>query len=1063
MNMSTVDGFPLSSQQKRVWNLQQRVGTLFYHIASFHLSGDIDVNRLKSSIQLTVNRHEIFRTKFEKMEGMHYPVQVIDDEVQVSYFVYSPEEFFKEQEATDVFTTFTDEKIYQLFQSERGHSLHVELIKQSDQRYTLILFSSALNSDVTTLQRIMQEILQQYSSDETVSEEEIVQYVDYADWQEELLESRPDHVDGVNTMIFEKVLPYEVNEKQWPHGKDRVSLLIPSQLCLRIHALAQKWNIPVCILVLTSWITYLTKLVNGQINIGISIDGRRNYQELENGMGPYEKLANLVSPEQEDKTTYQTYASAVHDSYLGLAENVEYIDPRLSTNEQCTLPYQVQYVKTMKMDSGEISCYTEDIFSCLDSYKLKLMILERELESDSLFQLHIYYDQEIFQTQDIQTIKKQFMYVLEECAEHPENPLSDLRYIPRDEEKEWIARFNLTNNPLSKNDNIKHVKNILQMIDEQTKRHAQKVAIDDGMRSFTYKEVDKQSNQLASFLKSMDIQAEDRIALYLPRSVEAIISILAILKAGASFVPIDPKWPDERVKYVLQDSRAKAMIVQDFDEIKQRLLFNGPMIDLIHDKERIERVVSKHHLHLDNIEPNQLAYVMYTSGSTGMPKGVGIEHKSLQNYVWWFKHQFYDDVRLPFVSELGFDAFLKQVFCPLISGDKVTILSEEEVLDIDRLVSRFISADMTAFNCVPSLWNTILDEIEQKEHVINQLKNQLKVLFLGGDHISKVLLRRTKVLFPNLEIINLYGPTEATSNATFASITHSKSIFIGRPIANTEIYVLNEQLKHCGIDEIGELYIGGAGVARGYMNGAKLTAAHFIPHLHKEGQRLYKTGDLVRIRPNHQLEFIGRRDSQLKINGKRVDVREIEYIYEQHPLLENVVVLPEAEYQTIAAFCVPKTSTLTKDEMRFYGQEKLPQYMIPHTFVFVDEIPLNKNGKTDHQALINRLNQQVRREYVAPRNSTEQAVAEIWKEVLKVEQIGIKDNFFELGGHSLNATQLVSRLRRIYRIEIPISLIFETETIERLCEELENSVSQKMVIEEISAAYLKAKTLAMNK
>ncbi|WP_166740036.1 non-ribosomal peptide synthetase [Halalkalibacterium halodurans] len=1056
--MSTMEGYPLSPQQKKVWELQNKIDKPLYHLASFQLSGELDLFKLRESMKQVLNRHEILRTSFNKIEGMHYPVQRIHDETDVRLSSRSIEEVQQERNAKEILSTYTDETINQILDIENGSPVYVEVIKQSEETHKIVLCCSALNADATTLQSVLQETIHLYSKQESRSEDDIVQYVDYSDWQEELFETEKTIEDNKQN-VQQKALPYEAQDLEWPSGKNRASIQVSVDIYSKMQALAHEWNVPLLTLLLTSWSMYLSKLVNGDVNLGITIDGRRNYEELKNGMGPYAKLMKLITPEIEEKATFKEYVAIIQDRFVQLADAVEYLDPTSTLKEKRILPYQIQYVKGVNYEHGNLSCFSEEIYSGEDTYKLKLSILD----SESVMNIGIQYDDAIYKAEDIQTVIRHFLHFLEECLDDWNRPFSELKYQSKEEEKEILSSTSTSSATYPSEDILSHTKNILQHLKESITLHAHKVAIEEGSLTLSYKDIDEKSNQMAQFIKSFNIMPEERIAMCLPRSVNAIISMLAILKSGASFVPIDPKWPVERIQYVLQDSGAKLIVVQNRESMDPAFSPGVPLIDIEHDEEKINQYETGQELPLNNIESNQLAYMMYTSGSTGLPKGVGIEHGGLLNYILWFKRQFSEDLNMPFISEFGFDAFLKQVFCPLTLGNKITIFTEEEVLDTNKLVAKLINTNMNALNCVPSLWEVVLQEIQQKEDLLRNLRRQLRTLLVGGEQVSVSFIQRTKDMLPEVDIVNLYGPTEATSNATFARLTHPYLITIGQPIANIEVAVLNEKLEQVAVDEIGELYIGGTGIARGYINKAKLTATQFIPHPYSDvpGMRLYKTGDLVRIRPNRQIEFIGRRDSQMKINGKRVDAREIEYTYAQHPLLESVVVLPIEEEKTLVAFYVQQGTALTQEELRTYGQKRLPQYMIPHSFVRVDMMPLNNSGKTDHRTLQSIYREASRKEYIAPRNKTEQAVSEIWREVLKVERVGMRDNFFELGGHSLNATQLISRLRRIYRVDIPISLIFETETVERLCEEIEMTLSQKHHIEEISAAYLKAKALAI--
>ena len=435
--------------------------------------------------------------------------------------------------------------------------------------------------------------------------------------------------------------------------------------------------------------------------------------------------------------------------------------------------------------------------------------------------------------------------------------------------------------------------------------------------------------------------------------------------------------------------------------------------------------------------PGNLAYVIYTSGSSGLPKGVAIEHGSLSNYLCWVNESLFAGSmhNLPFVTGLSFDASLKQVFGPLVRGDQVWMLSNDTVSDPSALLAALNTRSNVALNCVPSLWTALLNSVPKSE-IANRIKS-LRCLFVGGESLSPELLDRTFVELPQLEVWNLYGPTESTANAVFSRITPGKKPFIGRPIANTEAYVLDSNLQPVPIGVVGELYIGGVGLARGYLGRPELTAERFVPHSFsgQPGKRLYRTGDLACFREDGQLEYQGRIDQQVKIRGFRIELGEIEAVLSEHPAVRQSVTIAREDVagdKRLVSYIVA-AEPVESGELRRHLKQQLPDYMIPSAFVLLDALPLTPNGKLNRQALP----EPTRVEHQASSTTQtpiEEIITGICAHLLKCEEVSGADNFFEIGGHSLLATQLIARLRDSLALEIPVRWVFQSSTLAELAE-----------------------------
>jgi amino acid adenylation domain-containing protein len=606
------------------------------------------------------------------------------------------------------------------------------------------------------------------------------------------------------------------------------------------------------------------------------------------------------------------------------------------------------------------------------------------------------------------------------------------------------------------------------------------------------------------------------------RSLEMVVGLIGILKAGGAYVPLDPAYPKERLAFMLQDTQAPVLLTQsrllsqlpkmtadgrpltDDDarsSIPQRSTVTGPQSSIPQSAIRDPVVVcldtgwqaiaqeseeNPSETPTDDgrrstvpfpVKPENLAYVIYTSGSTGKPKGVMIEHRSLVNYLCWFNESPLGKKtqNLPATTKPTFDASLKQLFPPLLRGGQVWMISDAAASQLTQLLQWISCHDTFSLNCVPSLWNTVIDAIDSDSTLV--LPEALSSLLLGGEALSRQLLERTFAFFPGLDVWNLYGPTEATANATVARVFPDGPITIGRPIGNTQVYILDRHLNPVPIGVAGEIYIGGDGLARGYLNRPELTEEKFIgnPFSDEATARLYKTGDLAHYLPDGNIEFLGRIDNQVKIHGFRIELGEIEVVLGQHPAVRGTVVVvredgdnPKFEIQNagsvgpstplrtgkrlVAYVVVQQEQASTINELQGFLKEKLPSYMIPSAFVCLETLPLTPNGKVDRRALPapDQSRPELESPFVAPRTPIEEILTGIWSEVLGLDQVGVHDNFFELGGHSLLATQAISRVRTAFHIELSLRSLFESPSVAGLAVQITQIQAKRIAPEEMT-------------
>jgi amino acid adenylation domain-containing protein len=574
---------------------------------------------------------------------------------------------------------------------------------------------------------------------------------------------------------------------------------------------------------------------------------------------------------------------------------------------------------------------------------------------------------------------------------------------------------------------------IHQMFEEQVEKTPNAIAVVFEEKYLTYKQLNQRANQLAHHLRSLGVGPEVLVGICLERSLEMIVGLLGILKAGGAYVPLDPAYPLERLEFIFNETQTPVVLTQE--KFVKNLPSGTQVVCLDSDWE----LVSENSLlnPVCNTKSDNLIYVIYTSGSTGKPKGVMLPHLGIRNLLQWWQATFRltnTDKILQTIS-FSFDPSVLQIFWTLCFGGQLVLARPGGHQDTAYLVKTIKEQQITVLNLVPSILRMLLEEEE-----IDKCTS-LRHITTGGEALSGELMERffARMNLDNV-LVNCYGPTEASISTTHWMCergTNYSVAPIGKPITNTEIYILDEDLQLVSAGTPGELHIGGIGLARGYLNHPDLTQEKFIPNPYSQQPeaRLYKTGDLVRYLSDGNLEFLGRIDHQVKIRGFRIELGEIEAILEQHPALQESLVMAYGDVgddKRLVAYVVGKREQIPNpSELRRYLQDKLPEYMVPAAFVFLDALPLNPNGKVDRHALPapDASSFAISSNFVAPRTPTETVLVTIWQQVLRLEQVGINDNFFEAGGNSLLATQIISRCRQAFAIELPLHLLFEKPTI----------------------------------
>jgi amino acid adenylation domain-containing protein len=642
---------------------------------------------------------------------------------------------------------------------------------------------------------------------------------------------------------------------------------------------------------------------------------------------------------------------------------------------------------------------------------------------------------DLYESQTVERMLDHYAVIIEGAVSDLSCPVIDLPMMSSHELDQILREWNRTEKdfPLEKT--------LDQLIQQQVYRSPDSVAVQFEDQALSYRELDARANQLANYLSENGVGPETLVAVCMERSVEMVIALYGVLKSGAAYVPLDPEHPTERLAFVIDETRTPVILSQQhlrdrIPDAESKIFCLDSEWDAIkeRDSSRLPATAT----------PDNLAYVIYTSGSTGKPKGVMNTHKGIVNRLCWMQQAFQldaDDMVLQ-KTPFSFDVSVWEFFWPIMTGACVVLAKPGGHRDTAYLAGLIIDRAITTLHFVPSMLKIFL------EHESLKAAGSLKRVICSGEALTRELQEQFFDVC-DAELHNLYGPTEAAVDVTSWHCRHTypaNSVPIGRPIANTRVYILDSGLNPVPAGVPGELHIGGVQVARGYVNRPDLTAEKFIvdPFSQKADARLYKTGDLARYLPDGNIEYLGRMDFQVKLRGFRIELGEIESVLRKHDAVSDAVVLcrqySAAEPRLVAYVVGTKNNMACVEELRTAVRAALPDYMMPAAFVFLDRIPLTSSGKVDRRELPEAKDErQAAQALVQPRNTLERQLVDIWRQVLNVDQIGIHDNFFDLGGHSLLATQVVSRTRETLGAELPVTILFEHPTVEGLADRIEVS------------------------
>jgi amino acid adenylation domain-containing protein/thioester reductase-like protein len=723
---------------------------------------------------------------------------------------------------------------------------------------------------------------------------------------------------------------------------------------------------------------------------------------------------------------------------------VEVLNPQrnLSYNPVFQILFDLQHSLTDKLQLPGLTLQPFLGEHSTSKFDLSLIIEDRGTELIGAWE----YSSDLFTQETISRITENFQTLLNGIVNNPETPINQLPIISAFEQQQILEKWNNTQQDYPESFCIH------ELLTQQVIKTPDAIAVKFGNQQLTYTQLNQKANQLANYLQNCGVTSEVLVGLYLERSLDILIAILAILKAGGAYLPLDPKYPQTRLTDILNDSQVSIILTQEklLTSLSSPLPrgetpltpYQGKIILLDTDS----TIISQQNIEtpISAIKPDNLAYVIYTSGSTGKPKGVMITHQNIINHATSIidKYQINSHDRILQFTTFIFDVAAEEIFPAWLSGATLIICPQEMVTNLIEFSQFLAQESLTVVNLPTPYWQEWVLEIDRK---ISQIPDSLRLVITGSDQVLPEKLALWQKLVTekrqNIQWINAYGLTETTITSTVYQLpvnyqlntTHS--VPIGRPIANTEIYILDQNLQPVPIGIPGELHIGGAGLARGYLNRKQLTNEKFIsnPISSSKSSRLYKTGDLARYLPDGNIEFLGRIDYQVKIRGFRIELGEIEAVLAQHPLVKSsAVIVREIQpgNKQLVAYVVTEDHSNIQQDLRSFLKQNLPDYMLPAFFVRLAELPLTPTGKINRRALsalMLELNHET--DYILPRNPLEQKLAEIWCQVLGLEKVSVEENFFNLGGHSLATIQIISRIRETLEIDLPLQYLFTEPTI----------------------------------
>lgn len=1032
----------------------------------WHCRGEYNAKAMLEAWNAVFRNHELFRASY-LWEGLAYPVQVIYKEAKVT---------ITEEDWSMLSSEEQETRLHEFLAKDRGFG--IDLRKPPLMRLTIILLPNTerlmvwsfhhIILDILGGCRMMEELDHYYSmlcSGRKLSLKQVSSFGDYIKWQKRQNHSNNklfwerylDDFTSLNQICFKKQSDLKQLHRKTSYFQFNHNL--SEQLSQSLHEYARNNRLTLNVVMQGMW-TYLLSIYCNTLDIVFGLTVSTRPPEIRNVNSIVGPLINtlpfrmIIDPD----AFLLDYFKSIQNNLGEIIDHSSYSHIEIQRGSQVAsgnalfdslFGFESQQVKELEKN---LSNFYNIRSNEITHYPLSLYIIPGDR-----IQFKVSYDENLYSKDNIDGLINHYINLLINLTQKDHALLRELSCLSDEEFKQMTIDWNQTKKEYPQE------KTIHQMFEEQTERTPNNIAVIYEDITLTYRQLNEKANQLAHFIRSLtDMRPDTLIALCLDRSEKMIISILAILKAGAAYVPMDPNYPDDRIKYMLEDTKTKLLITNEIYKERLENLDQKIYVFAVDDsssENEVEKQLSGNII--NNTGSENLAHVIYTSGTTGQPKGVMSKHTGVVNRIKWFNdsHVLQESDRILQKTPYVFDVSVWELFWANWFGACTVFAKPEIHKDANAIINLIKERNITIVHFVPSVLNVfeeILEENFKQEEPKDNLLSSLRKIFCSGEALSLTQVQKVHQLLPNVEIHNLYGPTEASIDVLYYNCSNKTiaAVYLGKPIDNTTAYILNDRLTPLPIGTEGELYIGGVGLARGYLNKPALTEEKFIknPFQTKEEKQLgyneilYKTGDLVRWSPDGQIEYLGRNDFQVKINGFRIELGDIETVlcsFEE--IKQSVVIAKEKEGKKYLIGYYLADKKLEEKAVLYHLKKKLPEYMVPSILVYLQEIPLNINGKLDRKALplpefVNDQN------YVEPNSELEKKLCSIWKEVLNLERLGITDDFFRIGGDSLNAVRLISRIRKELGVKINLRSVFDAPTIEQLSELLRDSSGIRSIV-----------------
>ena len=989
------------------------VGDAYNLPMMIEMNGVLNREQLGIAIDKLIERHDILRTCFENRDGK--VVQVVHEKIDYK------KEFIKltqNEYETDI------GKFIEPFDLNKAPLFRIKLIKISKQKHVLFFDIHHILFDGTSEISFINELFKLYHKEELPLLK--IQYKDYAEWEQQYIESEEYTKKGnywlstLSDTLPLLEIPLDIQrEKQWNYKGDTVKIEFNEKRTAKLREIAKHEGVTLYTLLLTIYNVLLSKYSRQEeIIVGAATSGRVR-GEIQSMIGMFVNMLPVRTFPAGEKS-FKSFLSEVKTSIAGLLANQDYslqkiveslnVKPEVGRNPIFDVGFNYLGTGKYKFNELDVSIKTPKLEST--QFDMLLTVFDKEIN----LTLCLDFKTSLFYRNTMENFLLHYTFVLEQVIDNTSLILKDIDLTTEAEKNEIMNCFNNTSVAYPS-------KTIVQLFEIAVKNNPDNIAIVHMSRSVTYRELNSEVNKLASLLRKLGVKRESRIGIYLGRDIEVIVCMLAVLKAGGCYVPIDSKYPKDRIEFMIEDSNSIHLL--STKELIDNIGYEGPFID-INDRCLFADESTENPVQINDV--SDLACLIYTSGSTGKPKGAMLEHKNLVNFSCWYKEkrEIKAGENIAEHSSFSFDAAIMGTYPVLFAGATEHILPEEI-----RLSLRDIDNYFTENNIKGCFFTTQLGEQYNEEYD----NSSLRFIEVGGEKLKKYKSRSYK-------FINGYGPTESTVYVTDFDVDRENiNIPIGKPLSNVKIYIVNNGMKICPVGIAGELCISGHNLGRGYLHRPDLTAEKFLdnPFCSDEEKvngygKIYKTGDLAKWLPDGNIEVIGRIDFQVKIRGFRVELGEIEAKFIENILIEDAVVLAIEDSggnKFLCGYYVSK-DVLNKDDIRNDMLDRLPDYMVPRIFVHMDKFPITPNGKVDRKGMPKPdITKELTLKYVAPSTPVEKKIAEIWRLVLGLDKVGIKDNFFDLGGNSLKAVSLVSKLQND-GMNVTMPVVFANPCIEDL-------------------------------